>query len=107
MNSANDNDENEELYKSYIEEANGTFDVNLFYDGQSIKQAAIKFEPFLYDSWGDYTWWDIEPALHFYDGSSYSLFEAFFNETEFKQVIDTFKMISNRYADLVGEEIEW
>lgn len=106
LDTADQVDDNEEEYKSYISQANELIDVNLFYDGNSTKQAAVKLEPFLEDDWG-YAYWTAEPVLHFYDGSSYSAFEAFFNDTEFKKVIDTFKKLSNRYADLVGEHIDY
>lgn len=101
-----DNEETGDEYKEYINKANGLADVNLFYDGTATKQAAIKLEPFLEDDWG-YTYWNCEPVLYFFDGSSYSAFEAFFNETEFKSVIDTFKKLANRYAELVKEEINF
>ena len=106
LDMADQDDTNEENYKTYIDKANGLVDVNLFYNGGSVKQAAVKLEPFLQDDWG-YTYWSSEPVLHFFDGSSYSAFDAFFNETEFKKVIDTFKKLSNRYAELVDEQINW
>ncbi len=43
----------------------------------------------------------------FFDGSSYSTFEAFFNEEDFKKVIDTFKALADNYANLIDEKIEW
>ena len=107
INDADDNDTNEATYKSYINQANGLADVNLFYDGKATKQASIKLEPFVDETWNGKTWWTVEPVIYFYDGSSYSTFEAFFNETDFKKVIDTFKTLSNKYADLIDERIDW
>lgn len=104
---ADDNSSNESLYKSYLNQANGLADVNLFYDNTSTKQATVSLEPFIDESWSGSTYWTMEPVLNFYDGSSYSTFEAFFNDDDFKSVIDTFKTLSNRYADLVGEHIDW
>ena len=63
-------------------------------------------EPFAETDWS-YTYWEAEPVIKFYDGSSYSSFEAFFNDRDFKNVIDTFKSLANRYADMVNERIEW
>ena len=104
---ADDNSSNESLYKSYLNQANGLADVNLFSDNTSTKQATVSLAPVIDESWSGSTYWTMEPVLNFYDGSSYSTFEAFFNDDDFKSVIDTFKTLSNRYADLVGEHIDW
>lgn len=103
MDSADENCENETQYKSYIDKANALMDVNLFYDGQNTRQATVKLEPFMERDWYGDTYWTAEPVLTFYDGSSYSTFEAFFNEDSFKQAIDTFDNLTGRYADLVEE----
>jgi hypothetical protein len=82
-------------------------DISLFYDGSAAKQAAVKFEPFIDESWGGMTYWYAEPVMVFYDGSSYSSFEAFFNEIDFRRAIDAFEALAERYADLVDERIDW
>ena len=107
LESANDNEDNEKNFKSYITQANSLLDLNLFYDGKAVKQASVKFEPFAGESWGGYQYWDAEPVLYFYDGSSYSTFEAFFNDKDFKSVIDTFKGLADKYATLINERIDW
>ena len=107
LEDASDNDRDEKNFKSYINQANALADVNLFYDGKNVKQAAIKLEPFAEESWNGRTYWEVEPVIYFYDGSSYSTFEAFFNEKDFKKTIDTFKTLANKYADLVDEHIDW
>lgn len=107
LESANDNEDNEKNFKSYITQANSLLDLNLFYDGKAVKQASVKFEPFAGESWGGYQYWDAEPVLYFYDGSSYSTFEAFFNDKDFKSVIDTFKGLADKYAALINERIDW
>lgn len=94
--------DDEKNYKSYINQANGLMDVNLFYDGNAKKQATVKLEPF-----EDYSDWYVEPVLCFYDGTSYSSFEAFFNDKDFKSVMNAFKKWANAYADLFDEEIDW
>lgn len=96
---AEDNDESESLFKSYINQANALIDFGLFYDGKNTKQADIKLEPFM-DDYGYYKDWYNEPVIKFFDGSSYSTFEAFFNDTDFKSVIDTFEDLADEYADL-------
>lgn len=107
LEDADDNDNNEVNYKSYIEHANSLADINMFYNGNNVKQATIKLEPFAEETWNGRTYWDMEPVIYFYDGSSYSTFEAFFNDKDFKITIDTFKKLANKYADLVDEHIDW
>jgi len=107
LTEASDNDTSESAYKSYINQANALADINLFYDGKNVKQAAIKLEAFVDETWNGRTYWEVEPIIYFYDGSSYSTFEAFFNEKDFKKVIDTFKTLTNEYANLVDERIDW
>ena len=101
LDSAYDNDDNEQTFKSFIVKANSLLDLNLFYDGKSERQATFTFEAFPDESWNGKTYWDIVPVLNFYDGSSYSTFEAFFNDKDFKNVIDAFKKLANNYASLV------
>ena len=107
LNSADDNDDNESQYKSYINQANGLIDINVFYKNTDVKQASVKLEPFVDETWGGHTYWTVEPVMVFYDGSSYSTFEAFFNDNDFKDTIREFKSLANRYADLIDTEIDW
>ena len=39
--------------------------------------------------------------MKFYDGSSYSSFEVFFNESDFKKVIDTYEELLDEYEDMI------
>lgn len=107
LEEANNNNRSESTYKSYINQANSIADINLFYDGNNVKQAAIKLEPFANEKWNGRTYWETEPVIFFYDGSLYSTFEAFFNEKDFKKVVETFKTLANKYADIVDERIKW
>ena len=107
LEDADDNKNSESNYKSYINQANSLSDINLFYDGKNVKQASFKLEPFEDENWNGRRYWKSEPVICFYDGSSYSTFEAFFNEKEFEKVIDTFKSLANKYADLIDERIDW
>lgn len=104
---AKDNDDDEKNFKSYITQANSLLDLNLFYDGKAVKQANVKIEPFVDGTWNGVTYWYSEPVLYFFDGSSYSTFEAFFNDNDFKSVIDTFKGLADKYAALINERIDW
>ena len=104
---AADNESKESTYKSYVNQANALAELNLFYDGKSEKQAHVRLEPFIDEEWGGYTYWRVEPVICFFDGSSYSTFEAFFNNKDFKTTIDQFKKLANRYASLIDEHIDW
>lgn len=107
MDLADENETDEAVFKSYIDKANALADVNVFYDGKSTKQATIRLEPFVEDQWSGRTYWGAEPVMVFYDGSSYSTFEAFFNDTNFKNTINSFKRLANNYASLIDERIDW
>lgn len=107
LDEARHNETSESNFKSYINQANSLADVNLFYDGKDVKQAAIKLESFAGETWNGRTCWEAEPVIFFNDGSSYSTFNAFFNEKDFKKVIDTFKNLANKYAELVDKRIDW
>lgn len=107
LEEADENDENESMFKSYINQANSLADIHLFYDGKSVKQADVKFETFVEEDWDGYEYWTAEPVLFFFDGSSYSSFEAFFYEKDFENTIDTFKELIDDFADLFDEKIDW
>ncbi|MDY3848067.1 MAG: hypothetical protein SOZ58_07080 [Prevotella sp.] len=108
VDNAYDNDDDEKNFKSYITQANSLLDINLFYDGKAVKQANVKIEPFVDGTWNGITYWYCEPVLYFYDdNTSYSTFEAFFNDEDFKSVIDTFKGLADKYAALIKESIDW
>ncbi len=104
---ASENDNRENTYKSYVNQANSLINLNLFYDNSSIKQATVFLEPFAEETWNGVTYWTCEPVIQYNDGSSYSTFEAFFNEVDFKKTIDTFKSLADKYADLIDERIYW
>ena len=107
LESANDNKYKETDFKSYINQFNSLIDINLFYNNKSEKQASVKMEAFSESRWNGETRWDAEPVLYFYDGTAYSTFKAFFNDRDFKAVIDDFKNLSNRYANLIDQRIDW
>ena len=104
---AEDNDGDERIFKSYVTMANSLADVNLYYDGKNVKQAAVRMESFAHETWYGQIYWEVEPVIFFYDGSSYSTFDVFFNEKDFKKTIDSFKSLVNMYAALVDEHVDW
>ena len=100
LDKADENDENESKFKSYINQANSLADINLFYDNGSTKQAFMQLESFEENDYYS-RYWYTEPIMKFYDGSSYSSFEVFFNESDFKKVIDTYEELLDEYEDMI------
>lgn len=101
ISSANEEDDNEKNFKSYINQANSLMDVNLFYNGSAVKQASVKLEAFSDEDWWGDRYWESEPVMCFYDGSSYSTFEAFFNDSEFKTVMEKFEKLISKYEKML------
>lgn len=100
-----DNRDNESQYKSYLNQANSMMNVGVYYNNSQTRQASLRFEPFFhqyayYDNGG---YWGNEPVIVFTDGTSYSTFDAFFDEDSFKSVLDGLK----NYAKLFGLEDEY
>lgn len=102
IENAYDNDKHESTFKSYISQANALTNIYLFYNNTATTEAQITFEPFVDETWEGTTWWTFEPVINFFDGSSYSTFEAFFNEKDFKQVINLFERLTDDYADMIN-----
>jgi hypothetical protein len=107
LENADSNKRNEASFKSYINQANALTDINVFYDGNSTKQATVRMESFSEQNWRGESRWEMEPIICFYDGSSYSTFEAFFNDKDFQGLINSFKSYAEGYAALIGERIKW
>ena len=101
MDKAYDNETNENKFKQWVNSANELTQINLFYDNTSVKQAEMKLEAFADYDWGGYTYWEMEPVLVFFDGSSNSMFDVFFNDTDFKQTINAFEDLIDRYENLI------
>ena len=103
LDNADENDENESAFKGYINQANNLLNISVYYDKGSVQQASIKLIPMLYESkWSSYKYWYTDPAVYFNDGTSYS-FENYFNEKDFRSVIDVFNDIIRGYEDLLDE----
>ena len=109
MDKAYDNETDENKFKQWVNSANELTQINLFYDNTSVKQAEMKLESFADSDWGGYTYWEMEPVLELLegasksmlDGSSNSMFDVFFNDTDFKQTINAFEDLIDRYENLI------
>lgn len=105
---ADEYDYNANVFKSYINQANAITDMYVFYDGKNTKQAEVRLEAFSTGyNYRGISYWNCEPVIYFFDGTSYSTFKAFINENDFARSFDTFKRLVNKYADLIDERIKW
>ena len=93
--------DHETMYKSYINEANEMLDLYVYYKGTDTKQAYVSLEPFYDDDYYYGGEWECEPVIRFADGTSYSTFEAFFDEDDFRDFISTFEDLIEDFEDLV------
>lgn len=108
LDKAEDNYGIESQYKSYLNQANSLMNIGVYYNNSQTRQASLRLEPFFNEYeygavYGDKRgYWTNEPVIVFSDGTSYSTFDAFFDEDSFKSVIDGLK----NYAKLFGWEEE-
>lgn len=100
IDKANKDEENESRFKQWMNSANELAQINLFYDNTSVQQASMKLEAFNETEWDGRRYWTMEPVLVFFDGSSNSMFDVFFNDTDFKSTIKAFEELIGKYEDL-------
>lgn len=107
LDHAYDNDRDESRFKSYINMANDLLDLGVYYDGNSKRQAQVKLESFQEEDYYDnYRYWECEPVIYFSDGTTYSTFEAFFNDSDFKKLVNTFENLFDDFDLLIGDFFE-
>lgn len=95
---ADDDEENESRFKQDVNNINSHIRAEIFYNGGATKQGEFVFLPFE-DKWGSYSEWYMEPGIRFPDGSSYTL-DKFFNEDDFKDLIDAFENLGEDFDNL-------
>lgn len=85
------------------ERATSLVEINVYYDCTPTVQAKIEFEPISeYDDYyGKEVYW-IEPVIVFEDGSRY-LFEKYFKERDFRDLIENFEDFVLDYEDMVED----
>lgn len=98
LEEADNNDTDENIFKQKIGEANELFEGGLYFDGRSTRQSWVTLEAF-----ADNGYWTYEPVLNFEDGSSYSTFSAFFNEKDFKTLINLAWDVLDDFCNLFVE----
>lgn len=111
LDDAYDHDRQEYYFKNAIDELNKYINLGLYYYGGSKLQAKVRLEPFekeeVEEMWGTdkgefgYTvvkYWYVEPVIEFEGGQTYSM-EEFFNEDDFRSLVDLIKEIGDDYED--------
>lgn len=110
IDEAYDNDKNESIFKSKVEEINKNISLGLYYYGGSKLQAKLRLEAFedadeswVYDENGGHLiesnpYWDFEPVIEFSNGQTYSI-DEFFNEDDFRSLVDLIEEIGDDYED--------
>lgn len=98
LDKADENDENESLFKQYLDNANKLVDAKLYLDNSSKSCAKVYLAP-IEDGYGSHKYWDAEPWLEFSDGSKYS-YSDYFNEKSFKTVVDKVQSIVDDFINM-------
>lgn len=87
-----------EEWDATVEKINKLFDLSVYFDGGDVKQAQLILEPRVYsDDWD--TWYDVEVAIEFNDGSRY-LLEEYFNEDNFSGTVGEAESFAEKYERL-------
>jgi hypothetical protein len=86
--------------KSRVEQVNQQVHLAVYFDGNDTRQAFIKTYPF-YEKHSYYNTWKIEPVICFGDGTSYSTFEEFGNDSRFKELIKKVEQLVTDFEHLV------
>lgn len=100
LDKADQFEENESQFKSYVNQANSLLNLGIYFNGGSMRQAKVQLECFE-DGYANWKYWTYEPVLVFDDNSTYSTFTAFFNETSFREVINSFEYLVRSYEKLI------
>lgn len=100
MDKADQFEENESQFKSYVNQANSLLNLGIYFNDGSMRQAKVQLECFE-DGYAYDKYWTYEPVLVFDDNSTYSTFTAFFNETSFREVINSFEDLVRSYEKLI------
>ena len=101
MDKAENNRDNESVFKANIAQANAYMNLGVYYNYEDIQQAVVYLEPFAKTSWDGYRKWEADLVISFDDQSSYSTCGNFFSESNFQNVIDDLQALVEKYDKLV------
>jgi hypothetical protein len=85
-----------------VDEMNTMFDITMYYDRTSMKQAALDLEPDVdIEHWNnsDHYYYYVMPILSFNDGSKYSI-EDYFTEDSFSTILDKSNDFLSAYIEM-------
>ena len=89
-NKAFDEAKTDEEFKSYVAAAEQNMNLAAYFDGGSMAQATLGLEPDK-ETLDGRTRLAIVPVLRFADGTSYAVFQTFFNPDDFKTLMEAAK----------------
>lgn len=95
--------EYESEFKSYVAEANDMLNLGLYYFNGRERMADMKLMPFVSSGYYETEYW-VEPVIYFADGTSYSTFDVFFDETDFRNLIDVFYSLIEDFESITDSE---
>lgn len=99
--------EDEAAIKRILDDINGAIDLGLYYNGSSKKTADVVMDFYVYyDEYWDEEFMEIEPILVFDDGSRYSFYE-YFDEESFAGVIDSFELWIEMYETMLEHYFDY
>lgn len=103
MDEAEANDTDETIYKQQLAQINNLLSGGLYFDGQATRQAYVSIEAFQETNYWDETYWTWEPVMNFDDGSNYSLCSTFFNEDDFRSLINLAWDVADDFLNLANQ----
>ena len=102
----------EATFKSWVGQAEQHFKLDVFYNGGEERSAYIGLEPVQEQGGDGKITWEVVPVIRFTDGSAYAMFEVFFNETDFADLITAISNWEKEAEEFInkalgkGEEIK-
>lgn len=100
---ANNNEYDESRFKTAVDRANGLLDVKVYFDGNATASSTVKLCPVVDTDYyyGYSEKWSFGPAFYFSDGTSYSMFDDYFDDDVFEDIIERFERLMDDFIDLV------
>ena len=102
MQKADESRSDEAAFKKCVSDAEAAFNLDVYYDGSDIRSAHIGLEPELRNIDGSKEW-SVVPVIRFDDGSSYAVFEVFFNENDFASVLSNANNLYMKVEEFFGQ----
>ena len=100
LDEAEENDDNETVYKEKIAAANALINYGMYFDGGDTKQLEVVMEPFEEETWGGKTYWDYDLLIQFADGTK-NAFDDFFIKANFYNVNNLWDDMSDDYENKI------